>query len=151
MDLDWEHRKPVPIVKSAKGGGQSKILRDWTLFPWDALALVAPVLKEGEQKYGRDNWKNIPPFEHLQHLMEHSIAVHQCLQDDDHVIEHLTHVVCRALFALQVIYEDYHESRETNYYVNRHYPNSGCRHPLDVGEHNDEDWKAGGTNHVNFP
>lgn len=118
MDLDWEHENPVPVVTYDDGTGkQSKLLRDWTLIPWDAMALVVQVLEGARVKYGKENWKTIPAIEHIQHLLEHSIASYQCSDDQLLTIEHLTHVVCRALFALQIVYEDYHETRETVYTV----------------------------------
>lgn len=131
MTLDWAHELPVPVVTDADGTGkQSKLLRDWTLVPWDAMALVVQVLEGALNKYGKENWKTIPVFEHYQHLIEHSIAVNQCLGDEELTIDHLTHVVCRALFALQMLYEEHHEARETVYTV-RHPDASDVNHHLD--------------------
>lgn len=104
-NLNWEHANEVTVT-NAFGGRQSKVERDWTLMPFDALALVLQVLQTGKEKYGRDNWKDIPIFDHVQHMMEHAIASYQCSDDDSLYVEHLTHVVCRALFALQLLHEE---------------------------------------------
>lgn len=133
MNLDWEHNLPVPVVVNEVGGSQSKLIRDWTLLPFDALALVLQVLEQGAAKRGRDNWKTIPSFEHIQHLLEHAIASHQCSHDESLAIEHLTHVVCRALFALQVLYEEHHEARETVYTVRHPDASDVNYHPDDAG------------------
>ena len=50
MNLDWEHKLPVPVVYNKSGAGQSKIIRDWTLVPFDAMALVVQVLQQGCRK-----------------------------------------------------------------------------------------------------
>ena len=134
MTLDWEHNLPVPVVTCDDGTGkQSKLLRDWTLVPWDAMALVVQVLEGARVKYGKENWKTIPVFEHYQHLIEHSIAVNQCLGDEELTIEHLTHVVCRALFAIQGLYEEHHETRETIYTVRHPDASDVNHHPDDAG------------------
>lgn len=105
--LDWEHTN-APTVTNDEGGKQSKLHRDWTLVPWDAMALVIQVLEEGAAKYGKDNWKTIPVQENFQHLFEHTIAAYQCEDDELLYMEHLTHIICRALFTLQLLYEDIH-------------------------------------------
>lgn len=99
FDFDWAHNKEVLNTD----GRQSKLHRDWTLVPWNAMAAVVPVLEQGAEKYGRDTWQALSVEDHTSHLMEHAIAAHVCSDDTLAEIEHLTHVVCRALFALDTL------------------------------------------------
>ena len=119
FNFDWEHRKQETVYND-KGAGQSKVHRDWTLIPWNAMAVVEQVLSKGAEHYGRENWKGIPVPEHVQHLIEHAIASYQCSDDTLLEIEHLSHTVCRALFALELLVEEVQnaKSREMGDVVN---------------------------------
>jgi hypothetical protein len=101
LNLNWSHE----YEELASDGKQSKIERNWSLLPWDSLALVVQVLEEGDKKYGRFSWKTIPMQDHINHVVEHSIATYQ-VESKLLLMEHLTHSICRAMFALQLLYEE---------------------------------------------
>lgn len=107
-NLNWSHEKE----ELAPDGLQSALERDWTLFPWDSLALVEQVLAQGCKKYGRDNWKQLPVEDHVMHMMEHAIASYQCAQDKSLYLEHLLHVICRAMFAVQLLHEEIRDEND---------------------------------------
>jgi hypothetical protein len=88
----------APIVKNEKGGGQSHIPVRFDLIDAKALFEVAAVLHEGAEKYGADNWRLIDTDDHLNHLLTHVYAYLSGDRSDDH----LSHAVCRAIFALAV-------------------------------------------------
>lgn len=91
--------KEAETVINELGGKQSKIPYRFDLFDAKAMFEVAKVLKEGFDKYGSDeNWRAIPVNEHLNHLLAHVYAY----QAGDISDEHLSHAMCRAMFALAV-------------------------------------------------
>jgi hypothetical protein len=85
-----------PIVIEANGAGQSDIPYRMDLLDPQALMAAAKVLRAGAEKYGAGNWRDLPIRFHLNHLLAHTYAY---LAGDDQD-EHLSHVLCRALFAL---------------------------------------------------
>lgn len=91
--------KEAPMETNEFGGKQSKVEYRFDLVDPKALFAVAKVLKEGFDKYGSDqNWRSIPARDHLNHLLIH---VYAYLAGDTQD-EHLSHAVCRAIFALGV-------------------------------------------------
>lgn len=94
--------KDRPIVVNADGGGQSDIPVRFDLIDGPALFKMAEVLNEGAIKYGEDNWRKISVRDHLNHLIMHAYAF---LAGDDSD-EHLSHIMCRAMFAQSVDLED---------------------------------------------
>ncbi len=90
--------KDEPVVTNEKGGGQSKVHYRLDLIDPKALFATAKVLKEGADKYGAENWRLIDIDDHLNHLLIHAYAYLAGDTSD----EHLSHIVCRALFALGV-------------------------------------------------
>lgn len=80
------------------GGRQSKIPVRFDLIDAKALFEMAKVLHEGAEKYGVDNWRLIPVEDHLNHLLMHTFAFLSGDETDDH----LSHILCRATFALGV-------------------------------------------------
>lgn len=90
--------KDEPITINEKGGGQSRSLYRMDLLDPKALLETAKVLKEGADKYGAENWRLIDVDDHLNHALIHIYAYLAGDKSD----EHLSHVVCRALFALGV-------------------------------------------------
>lgn len=110
FNFDWEHRQETTVYNEA-GAGQSKIHRDWTLLPWNAMAEVIKVLETGRAKYGKDSWRQIPVPDHVAHMLEHAIAGHVCSDDTLLEIEHLSHVICRALFALDMLIEEVQDAQ----------------------------------------
>lgn len=65
-----------------------------------ALFAMANVMYEGNKKYGppADNWRKIPVEDHLNHMISHAYAWLAGDRSDDH----LAHMACRAMGALQV-------------------------------------------------
>jgi hypothetical protein len=59
---------------------------------------MAKVLSEGAEKYGEQNWRKIDIPDHLNHLLMHTYAY----LAGDTTDEHLSHILCRATFALGV-------------------------------------------------
>lgn len=92
----------VPMIVNEKGGAQSDIPVRFDLIDAKALFEMAKVLNEGAIKYGEDNWRLIDVKEHLNHLLMHTYAY----LAGDITDEHLSHILCRAMFALGVTLQD---------------------------------------------
>ena len=90
--------KDALIEENELGGRQSNSGYRFDLIDPKALFATAKVLKEGFDKYGDDNWRKIPTRDHLNHLLVHAYAYLAGDRQD----EHLSHAVCRAIFALGV-------------------------------------------------
>ena len=90
--------KDALIEENESGGRQSNSGYRFDLIDPKALFATAKVLKEGFDKYGEDNWRKIPTSDHLNHLLVHAYAYLAGDRQD----EHLSHAVCRAIFALGV-------------------------------------------------
>lgn len=88
--------KDAPTVENEQGGKQSATLYRFDLVDPLAMFEMCKVLKEGFDKYGDDeNWRNIPIRDHLNHMLIHTYAYLAGDQSD----EHLSHIMCRAMFA----------------------------------------------------
>ncbi len=94
--------KDAPTVVNENGGKQSKVLYRFDLLAPEAMFEMTKVLKEGADKYGDDNWRSIPVRDHLNHLIIHAYAYLAGDTSDDH----LSHIMCRAMFAQAVDIED---------------------------------------------
>ena len=91
--------KDVETVVNEHGGKQSKVEYRFDLADPLAMFEMCKVLKEGHDKYGSDeNWRAIPVREHINHAIIHFYAYLAGDKQD----EHLSHAMCRALFALAV-------------------------------------------------
>lgn len=93
--------KDEPVEVNEKGGAKSRSLYRTDLIDPIALLEMAKVLKEGADKYdkyGKENWRNIPVHEHLNHMIIHAYAYLAGDTSD----EHLSHIMCRAMFAQAV-------------------------------------------------
>lgn len=90
--------KNTPIETNDQGGSQSSIPYRLDLLDSRAILEVGRVLKEGADKYGPNNWRKIPTEDHLNHLLMHTLA----WLAGDNQDNHLSHIVCRAMFALGV-------------------------------------------------
>lgn len=84
-----------PITYNERGAGQSDIPYRLDLVDGPALLAMAKVLKEGADKYGPNNWRLLDIEDHLNHLIMHAYAYLAGDRSDDH----LTHIMCRAMFA----------------------------------------------------
>lgn len=87
--------KDAPIVTNEKGGKQSKVLYRFDLLDPGAMFEMTKVLEEGTHKYQENNWHNISVKEHLNHMLIHTYAYLAGDLSD----EHLSHIMCRAMFA----------------------------------------------------
>lgn len=88
-----------PIVTNQHGGQQSKVPYRFDLMDPPAMFEMARVLEEGFRKYGGSaNWRAIPVEDHLNHLIIHAYA----WLAGDRSDEHLSHAMCRAMFAQAV-------------------------------------------------
>jgi hypothetical protein len=93
----------APITTNEHGGSQSHIPYRFDLIDGPALAEMAKVLSQGAEKYGENNWRKIPDVEvHLNHLLMHAYAWLSGDRQDDH----LSHIMCRAMFAQAVDLSD---------------------------------------------
>lgn len=84
-----------PIVVNEQGGGQSKSYYRFDLADPKAMFKMTEVLAYGAERYGEENWRLIPIQDHLNHLLIHTYAYLAGDTSDDH----LSHIMCRALFA----------------------------------------------------
>lgn len=93
--------KNAPTETNDSGGKQSAVPYAFDCFDPNAMFAMAKVLKEGKDKYGKNNWKKIPTDDHLNHLLMHIFAFMAGDQSD----EHMAHIMCRAMFAAGVYYD----------------------------------------------
>lgn len=77
---------------------------DWLLMPWEALGSVVRVLQYGERTYGRDNWRKVEKHRYVKAAFRHLIAYAKdpSAKDPDTGESHLSHLVCCALFLLEL-------------------------------------------------
>ncbi len=88
----------APMTTNEKGGSQSDIPVRFDLIDAKAMFEMAKVLDHGAKKYGANNWRLIDVEDHLNHLLMHTYAY----LAGDRTDEHLSHILCRATFALGV-------------------------------------------------
>lgn len=88
----------APTTYNEKGAGQSHVPVRFDLVDGKAMFAMAKVLHEGAEKYGADNWRGIDIRDHLNHLIMHAYAY----LSGDRSDEHLSHIMCRAMFAQAV-------------------------------------------------
>lgn len=98
MDISEIASPDAPTTTNEKGGSQSHIPVRFDLIDARAMFEMAKVLHHGAEKYGEDNWRLIPTKEHLNHALMH---IYAWLAGDE-TDEHLSHILCRATFALGV-------------------------------------------------
>jgi hypothetical protein len=85
----------LPIMVNKQGGKQSQVYYAFDALDPKAMFAMCQVLLEGRRKYGNDeNWRKVPPKEHLNHLLVHAFA----WMAGDTSDEHLSHIMCRAMF-----------------------------------------------------
>lgn len=85
----------APTITNELGGSQSLIAVRFDLIDAQAIYDMAGVLHTGAEKYGENNWRAIPINEHLNHLIMHAYAYIGGDESD----EHLSHCMCRSMFA----------------------------------------------------
>lgn len=104
--IDLIAGRDAPIVINENGAGQSYIPTRFDLVDGKAMFEMAKVLHEGAEKYGANNWRGIPIDDHLNHLIMHAYAYLAGDRSD----EHLSHIMCRAMFAQAVEIEEREKS-----------------------------------------
>ena len=92
----------VQMTTNEKGGSQSDVPVRFDLIDGKAMFEMAKVLDHGAKKYGENNWRLIDVDDHLNHLIMHAYAYLAGDRTDDH----LSHTLCRAMFALGVALDD---------------------------------------------
>jgi len=85
----------APTEYNEKGGAQSSVPVRFDLVDGKAMFAMTAVLHEGACKYGANNWRKIDIEAHLNHLIMHAYA----WLSGDRSDEHLSHIMCRAMFA----------------------------------------------------
>jgi len=91
-------RPDAPVTTNEHGGSQSQVDVRFDLIDARSMFAMAGVLDHGAKKYGANNWRIIPVEDHLNHLLMHTYAYLAGDSTDDH----LSHILCRATFALGV-------------------------------------------------
>lgn len=79
-----------------QGGKQSFVSARFDCIPPVVLRLLAQCLGFGARKYGKDNWKNIEQWDHLNHAMNHINEWNR----GDRSEPHLVNAIARLTFAL---------------------------------------------------
>jgi hypothetical protein len=95
----------APVVVNEKGAGQSHLKYRFDLADGRAMFRMCEVLAQGAEKYGDNNWRGISIEDHLNHLITHAYAY----LSGDRSDFHLSHIMCRALFAQAVEEQEVHE------------------------------------------
>lgn len=102
--------KDAPVTTNERGGRQSSTPYFFRGLPPLALAAIARLMKEKAAVYDADtpggpfadpttrNWHKIESWEHLERVWHHLVAETAGDAQDDH----LTHLACRALMALEM-------------------------------------------------
>lgn len=98
----------APTHENEKGGKQSHIPVRFDLVDGKAMFAMAAVLHEGAEKYGENNWRLIDVDDHLNHLIMHAYAYLAGDRSD----QHLSHIMCRAMFAQGVQFQQKEEHNE---------------------------------------
>lgn len=92
----------APITTNEKGASQSHVKVRFDLIDGPALFEMASVLYDGAVKYGENNWRGIDISDHLNHLIMHAYAYLAGDRNDNH----LSHIMCRAMFAQAVVLQE---------------------------------------------
>jgi hypothetical protein len=83
-------------VVNEQGGKQSHLDARFDCIPPVVLRLLAQCLGFGARKYGKDNWKNIPQWDHLNHAVNHINEWNRGNRDEPHLVN----AMARLTFAL---------------------------------------------------
>lgn len=89
------------VVANTEGGKQTAIKTAFHLIPSIVLFKIAEVLYQGSLKYETDNWRKIPIDIHLGRSIQHIYAY----LAKDKTEDHLSHALCRLMFAAAMHYD----------------------------------------------
>jgi hypothetical protein len=84
------------IDVNEQGGKQSHLDARFDCIPPEVLRLLAQCLGFGARKYGKDSWKNIPQWDHLNHAVNHINEWNRGNRDEPHLVN----AMARLTFAL---------------------------------------------------
>lgn len=109
--------KDAPVCVNESGGKQSALDVSLVRVPPHALIAVGKVLASGAKKYpddadGTPNWHRIDVRDHLNHMLTHAMAYLAGDTQDDH----LEHMACRALMALERKYLDEKKKKNDDFW-----------------------------------
>lgn len=94
-----------PKVTNTQGAVQSDIGVDWTYLPWSAARAAAVCMSENALEHGgaypKDNWRGLTLNDHLNHSMEHIYGALDPASSPEEILEHLVHLGCRAMMAIE--------------------------------------------------
>lgn len=88
--------REIKTVVNEQGGKQSHLDARFDCIPPVVLRLLAQCLGFGARKYGKENWKNIPQWDHLNHAMNHINEWNRGNRDEPHIVN----AMARLTFAL---------------------------------------------------
>lgn len=88
-------RAADPNAPRDEDSPQSSLPHRFDLIDAPALFDMTGVLYTGAKKYGDDSWRTISVQDHLNHLIAHAYAYLSGDRTDDH----LSNIMCRAMFA----------------------------------------------------
>lgn len=108
----------TPVTTGSHGGRQSDIPYRCDLFDGRAMLELGKVLKRGADKYGIDNWRQIPEHEHVNHALTHLFGWLACDKQDDH----LEHAFCRLMMAVAIKHTPQPEIDRSNVRAKVHGP-----------------------------
>lgn len=91
----------APTHTNERGASQSLLEVRFDLIDARALFEMAHVLHQGAVKYGENNWRGIDIPDHINHLITHAYAY----LSGDRSDHHLSHMMCRSMFAQAVAIE----------------------------------------------
>ena len=87
---------------NTNGNLQTQIDESYVCIPPLALQQVAKTMASGTRKYGPRNWDQISVNDHLDHAIRHAyLYIIGDTTDEPNTIDHLAHMACRALMALE--------------------------------------------------
>ena len=108
VTTDWKcincgANAPEPGMEvNEKGGKANGIKGRYDLLPPEALKRAAVILGENLEGHGKDNWKKIDRWDHLNHALNHIFEYLKGEESEDK----LGHALCRLLFACSKLEED---------------------------------------------
>lgn len=88
-----------PLDVNPQGGKNSKLDSNMKLVPPLALLEIGKTMKLGADRYGRDNWRQVPVEDHLDHAMWHLLRYLSGDHGGDGGEDHLGHAMTRLVMA----------------------------------------------------